>query len=105
MEPDLFDEGIVVESVLVGDTYVGAEAGERWMREIDEQFEQWEVSVDDFELIAADRVLAHGRIHLRGRESGLELDQPCAYLLDFTDGRMSRMRTFTSLEEARAAAR
>jgi hypothetical protein len=53
------------------------------MAEIDDQFEDWHASIDEFRDAAADQLLGLGTIHLRGRASGVEFDQPMAWLLTF----------------------
>ena len=44
-------------------------------------------------------------IHLRGRESGVTVDEPCAWIIDHVDGRVTRFEPFLNrVEEARALA-
>jgi ketosteroid isomerase-like protein len=50
------------------------------------------------------RVLVLGDLHMRGRESGVELDQPLGWLLTFRDGKLLRYEVFADQGEARRAA-
>jgi ketosteroid isomerase-like protein len=47
--------------------------------------------------------VALGHMHLRGRGSGVELDQETGWLVEVHDGKMTRFQAFLSHEEARAA--
>jgi hypothetical protein len=68
---------------------------------MEEAFEVWELHPETFEE-ARDSVLVLGSMHLRGRGSGVELDQEAGWIVDARDGRMSRLQTFTTHEEARS---
>jgi ketosteroid isomerase-like protein len=65
-----------------------------WMGEIDEQFESWAVGIDEMRRIAPDAYIAHGWIHARGRNSGVDLDQPASWLVDLREGKLLRIRNF-----------
>ena len=51
-----------------------------------------------------DRFLILGRVHLRGRGSGVELDQPIGWVLDFEGESLARLRNLADHESAIAAA-
>lgn len=104
LRPELFAEDIRIESTLTGTHYQGPEGAARWTQEIDEQFARWHISYDDILDVGPDRVLVLGMIRLRGRESGVEFNQPAAYLCDFQEGRISVFRTFPTHDEGREAA-
>jgi ketosteroid isomerase-like protein len=55
-------------------------------------------------LDAGDRVVAWGTIHVRARDSGIEMDQPVAGVFELRDGRITRWRDLGSKERAFAAA-
>ncbi len=74
------------------------------MAEIDEQFEEWYSSPESWTELDGGRVLVLGELHMRGRESGVELDQPLGWLLTFRDRRLLRMEVLAGHEEARRAA-
>ena len=51
-----------------------------------------------------DRIVAVGRLHARGKASGIDLDVPLGLLYEFRDGRVSRISSFSDPAEALAAA-
>jgi ketosteroid isomerase-like protein len=104
LDPDLITSDIRVESTLSSASYEGADGFERWIQEIEEQFDRWDVSYDELLDAGPNRMLVLGSIRLRGRESGVEFDQPAAYLCEFRDGRISKFTTFPSHDEGREAA-
>ena len=85
---------------LRGRPYRGYDDARQWLRDVNEQFELWEYTFEEVKEVG-DRVLALGHVHLKGRGSGVTLDQDGAWLLDFApDGRVSRMQVFTDRDEA-----
>lgn len=95
-EPDLetFDPEMEVKSALTGQTYRRAEGFRRWIVEIDQQFEAWELDLDEIHERAPGHYLAHGAIHARGRTSGVGLDQPASWRIDVRDGRILRLANY-----------
>lgn len=55
-------------SSVVGVPYSGYAEMEQWMRDVDEQFAEWRVHVDDMRAVA-DSVISIGSVHGRGRAS------------------------------------
>lgn len=84
-----------------GAPYRGHEGYWEWVRTMEESFETWQLHPETFEE-REDAVLVTGRMHLRGRASGVELDQETGWIVDVRDGRMRRLRSFLSHDEARA---
>jgi ketosteroid isomerase-like protein len=80
----------------------GRDGFEQWIQEIDEQFQEWRIAVDDWRS-AGDRV-ALGQLHLRGRTGGVEFDQSAAAVVEVSDGRLFRLRLFADHAEALEAA-
>jgi ketosteroid isomerase-like protein len=74
-------------------TYHGYEGVRRWMAEIDHQFDDWNVSIDEFRDASEGRLLALGTVHVRGRTNGVAFEQPMALLLAFAEGRLIELRT------------
>lgn len=68
--------------------YRGHEGFRQWVQDIDDQFEVWELHVDEWKAVGGERVFATGQIHARGRGSGVELDQDLTWLFDIRDGRL-----------------
>ncbi len=87
-----------------GMPYRGIEGMRAWIAEIDEQFEEWYSLPREFTELDAGRVLVVGTLHMRGRESGVELDQPLGWLFTFREGRLLRYEVFEDPDEARRAA-
>ena len=52
----------------------------------------------------ATRVVVLGRVRLRGKESGVEVDQPHGWLVEFQDGMVFRFQHFARPHEALEAA-
>jgi ketosteroid isomerase-like protein len=104
IDPEVVHPDAVVHSAMTDATYHGYEGGRRWMAEIDGQFENWHLSIDEFREASADRLLALGTIHLRGRASGVEFDQPMGWLLTFAGERLIGMRNIPDRAKALDAA-
>ena len=84
---------------LGGEPYRGREGLARWIAEIEAIFGRFDVSTDDFRDLE-DRVLILGHIRLQGKGSGIEMDQPMGWLLELEDGKLARMRFYSSHAEA-----
>ena len=93
-DADEFDTGIEVHSALAKNVYSGREGLAAWISEIDEQFEAWELGIDELRPTGPDGYVVHGSIRARGRTSGLDLDEPASWLVDLREGRLSRLRNF-----------
>jgi ketosteroid isomerase-like protein len=85
-----------------GAPFRGHEGYRDWVETMEESFETWELRPDHFEE-REDAVLVLGRMYLRGRASGIELDQETGWIVDVRDGMMHRLRSFLSHAEAREA--
>jgi ketosteroid isomerase-like protein len=94
----------VVHSAVTNETYEGYEGIERWRSEIDEQFSRWELRVDEFRDLAPDGLVAIGSISMRGRASGVELEQPIVWLFRFRDELVFEMTVYADVEQGLAAA-
>jgi ketosteroid isomerase-like protein len=104
MDPDV--EILSAVADISGTPYRGREGIERWVADVSEAFDEWQLQLDELEEVAANRVLGVGKVHLRGRGSGATVDLPCAWLFDHVDGVLTRFEPFLNrVEEARAAAR
>ena len=51
-----------------------------------------------------DTVLAFGRVRTRGRASGIDVDQPIAFVFEFEDGLGRRVRSYLDPQQAIEAA-
>ncbi len=90
-------------SSVVGEPYRGHAGIVEWTRDVDEQFSEWRLGLDDTREIG-NAVLTWGSVHARGRASGVIVDFSAATIADFgADGRMTRLRIYLDLSEALAA--
>ena len=104
IRPEDVDPQCEIHSAMSGSVYRGYDGLRRWMREIDEQFAAWRTQLDEFAEATQGRLLVLGSIHFRGRGSGIELDVPVGWLYEFRDGKVLRLTTFATHDEARRAA-
>jgi ketosteroid isomerase-like protein len=104
IDPQVLHHDVVVHSQMTNATYHGHDGLRRWMAEIDDQFEDWHSSVDEFRDVAEERLLALGTVHLRGRSSGVEFDQPMAWLVTFAGNQVTELRTIPDHAQALEAA-
>ena len=94
-----------VVSQLVNRVYHGYAGIREWAAEVLDSFDEWDAAIAETVEAPGDRLLVIGRVHMRGRGSGVDLEVPCAWLFDFLEGRMARMEIFINrTEEAHAAA-
>jgi hypothetical protein len=100
---DLTDD-FLLESAVTGRTFKGREGIVEWMAEIDESFEGWRLWIDEIREVRADRYLVLGGVHLRGRGSGVEFDQPIGWILDFDGDSLARLLNVAGHEAAIEAA-
>jgi ketosteroid isomerase-like protein len=91
-------------SSVSGTPYRGHAGIEEWLRELDEQFSEWQNRPDSIRE-NGDIVIVTGSLHVRGRVSGLEFDQPAALVGHFgADHRLTRARIYLDPAEALKAA-
>jgi ketosteroid isomerase-like protein len=100
VDPELVDPDVEVYSALAQQTFRGYDGGEAWIREIDEQFDDWRVEVGSSRPLGGGRFLLEGAIHGRGRQSGVDLDQPASWLVEVRAGRLLRLRNYIGREAA-----
>ena len=79
--------------------YRGHDGMRRW---VSDQNDAWEIlrgDVDD-RLDVGDVVVLVGRIHYRGKGSGVETESPAGWMLKFREGRLICFRAFREPEQA-----
>jgi ketosteroid isomerase-like protein len=87
-------------SSVSGTPYRGYSGIQEWLRDLDEQFSEWQNRLDDVREVG-DKVIATGSVHVRGRVSGLEVDQPAAWVGHFgSDHRLTRAHIYLDGAEA-----
>jgi ketosteroid isomerase-like protein len=85
-----------------GKPYRGHDGYREWQAAMEDSFEVWQVQPEVFHE-TDDTVVVLGRMHLRGRASGVELDQEAGWMVEFRDGKMFRFEAFLDHAEALAA--
>jgi ketosteroid isomerase-like protein len=97
---DQVDPEVEVHSALTRAVYRGREGTERWIREIDEQFSDWKLELEDVDEVRENLIVATGSISMRGRQSGLDLEQPAGWVVELRDRRLYRLHNFVDPAEA-----
>ncbi len=90
-DPEILDPEIEIHSALTGAVFAGEAGVNAWVAEIDDQFEEWELSIDEIDQLARDRFVARGSVRARGRQSGVDLDQAITWNVELRDGRLVRL--------------
>jgi len=87
------DAEVLSRGLMEGRLLRGREGARLLFREVDEQFDEWSITAEEWR-DAGDYVVALGRLHMHGRESGIAFDQPVGYLFEIRDGQAVRFETF-----------
>ncbi len=101
----VFEESLTIHSALTGDVYEGIEGLQTWAAEIDDQFKDWNLVVEETEPVSDDRVLVIGEIQMTGRQSGVAIEQPASWVVDLMEGRVAVIRNFLGRKAAAEFAR
>ena len=100
---DLSDPGVEWHSsisvIAEGGAYHGHDGVREYVRDVNEAFESLEATVDRV-LDVGDLVIAVGRLHYRGKTSGVELDAPMGWVYKFRRGKLVYLRAFQDPEQA-----
>ena len=74
-----------------GRPYRGYDDARQWLSDVKDQFERWQYEIGEVRE-EGETVIATGVVHVKGRASGVELDQPATWTAHFADdGRVARM--------------
>jgi ketosteroid isomerase-like protein len=74
-----------------GRPYRGYDDARQWLSDVKDQFERWQYEIGEVRE-EGEMVIATGVVHVKGRASGVELDQPATWTAHFADdGRVARM--------------
>ena len=82
-----------------GGVYRGYEGTRRYMGDLGDAWEIGRAEVDDA-LGLGDVVVLVGRLHYRGKGSGVESESPAGWMLKFREGRVTSFRAFREPEQA-----
>jgi ketosteroid isomerase-like protein len=91
-------------SLIETTTYSGHAGLHKYLEDADAAWERIEARMDEMREVADGVIYASGKLHGRGRTSGLEVDVPVAWLAEFRDGKLARLRSYQSEADALAAA-
>jgi ketosteroid isomerase-like protein len=84
--------------------YHGHDGLRRFCADNAENFDSFQVQIQEARSLGNDRVLGIGTLHIRGRGSGVETDIPVAGILTFEDGKLTRWEDFRDRRRALEAA-
>jgi SnoaL-like domain len=97
------DPAIELESPLAalgGEAYRGHAGLERWARELDDQFADWNIGLDEVRQIG-NQVITLGTVRARGRASEVALQFPYASVFRFgSHDRIERICIYLDVNEA-----
>lgn len=79
--------------------YRGHDGVRRFMTEVEEAFAQARIEKLEVRDLG-ERVFGSGQLHIRGRASGVEADSLIAWLAEFKDGRMTRIKDYLDPRQA-----
>ncbi len=92
-----------IAAAVEGDSIKGIDEMIRFLGDLDESWETFQIEVDEFCLVG-DRVVGKGRLLAKGRGSGVELRQPLGSVISFEGEKLARMQSFLDLDAAIEAA-
>jgi len=101
VHPDV-EISVASTAVTGGVPFRGHAGFQRWVATMEESFEVWELCPQTFEE-RDNSVLVLGSMCVRGRGSGVELNPEMGWIVDVKDGKLLRLRSFTSHAAAREA--
>ena len=84
--------------------YTGHAGIREWWVDTEENFAAFRLEAEEIRDIGDERVLAAGKLHVRGKGSGVEASVPSASLIAFRDGLIVALKDYGDREKAREAA-
>lgn len=85
---------------LDGRVYRGVEGFKRWRSEMEELWEEDNFEPQGVRFGTDDRFVVLGRLRVKGRGSGVEIDQPHAHLLERRGGKIVKQTMYSDLGAA-----
>ena len=85
-----------------GEPYRGHDGVRAWLAALDESFETWTITAHEVHE-RGETVVVLGNVHFRGRGSGVEADQPVAWVARFREEKLVRLQAYVDHQEALAA--
>ena len=83
--------------------YRGHEGVRTWLRDQEESFAESRIDYSEIRGLG-ERVVAIGRLHTRGKESGAEIESPVGWVAEFKNGKVIRAMAYLDPKEALEAA-
>ena len=92
-------------ALLGGETtvYRGHEGVRAWLRDQEESFAESRIDYSEVRALG-ERVVAIGRLHTRGVESGAESESPVGWVVEFKNGKVIHAKAYLDPREAVEAA-
>jgi ketosteroid isomerase-like protein len=87
-----------------GDALYGHEGVRTWTKQMSSAFERLQIEPQEFVDAGGGQVVVVSRMAARGRGSGMDIEAPLVNVWTFRDGRVTRCQSFTSRDDALAAA-
>jgi uncharacterized protein len=102
LHPDVRLEPL--RALVDGTVYRGHDGLREWLSDMTEDWEHHRVELEDVRALPAGQALVEAVLHVRYRESGVEVAAPGAWLCEFQDGLVSRVRFYRDSAAALEAA-
>jgi ketosteroid isomerase-like protein len=94
-------EWVPIMAALEGRVYHGHDGVRRWFEDLRRDWEVFDSKPEEIRDLGDGHFLVLGHWLARGRGSGVELSsQPASWLMKFREGKVVRLQTFTTREEA-----
>jgi ketosteroid isomerase-like protein len=87
-----------------GEPYVGQDGLHQWFADIDDQFSEFSLAVENIEAVGEGRVYAEALVEMRGRSSNLPWKEELTWVITIAGESILRLEIFTDREAARKAA-
>ena len=97
-------ELVPLKAVLEGGSYHGHDGLRRFLVDMSDDWERFDLAADEFRPIGTNRILIMGRVLARGRASGVDVDYQAAWLCYLRGGMVVRVHFYSDRDEALAAA-
>jgi ketosteroid isomerase-like protein len=88
---------------LDGRVYRGVRGFMNWRREMEELFDQERFQPEGVRFASDDRWVVLGRLHVKGKGSGVELDVPLAHVFEQRDKKLARFTAYSDIAAALAS--
>ena len=88
-----------IAATVDGGTVHGPDEFRAFFSQMDETWDEFRLEAEDVRPIG-DCVVFFGRVHAKGRGSGIEIDQPLTSVCWLRDGKLERMQSFLDRDEA-----